>query len=312
MNIVQRILSLFTKKKNTGSGKNSKRQKTKTIDYKLCELIFTEPSSFDDKKKFEIELSQTISEFISVKNPRHVPYDEIAYWIFQKLDSKRFKGLTTDVNEILTTHVPLDHTDKDYKKLEENLDKLQKDTIRHIKLSILQRELVTKESQKAQVLSEKALKKVNEANDKLEGIDRIYSDFVSILGIFTAITFATFGGLQLLGNVFGNIKDVTFNNIGGTVILGGIFVAGTYLLLIALFSGISKISNIKKGYHPSRRIAALVLSFCGLLVYFGLNTMKDSHNGLIKNDDANKNDTYNINFTQKPDIGSSQQSSESK
>lgn len=27
---------------------------------------------------------------------------------------------------------------------------------------------------------------------------------LSILGIFTAITFAIFGGLQLLGNIFGN------------------------------------------------------------------------------------------------------------
>lgn len=37
--------------------------------------------------------------------------------------------------------------------------------------------------------------------------NNVYSEFITILGIFTAITFAIFGGMNLLSNLFKNIGN---------------------------------------------------------------------------------------------------------
>src|SRR5690625_5519012 len=37
----------------------------------------------------------------------------------------------------------------------------------------------------------------------------IYTQFVTILGVFAAIIFGAFGGVEILGNVLGNIQDVS-------------------------------------------------------------------------------------------------------
>ncbi|CAJ1180037.1 hypothetical protein CCLMGIMDO_CCLMGIMDO_00337 [Companilactobacillus crustorum] len=97
-------------------------------------------------------------------------------------------------------------------------------------------------------------------------MDKLTVDFVTILGIFTSITFATFGGLQLLGNVFGKASDLSSESvIGSEIMLGSIFLFGTYLILIALLTGLSKLTG--KSYEttfPTRYL--LVLSFA--IIFF--------------------------------------------
>lgn len=298
---------LFGKNKKQ-KNKNKDIPKTKVVNIApesmaLCELLILREeddfsSNYNDTLLYLLNKSEKIDG---------VPYDAITKVIFEDVKMEELENIRYRVEQRLSPVIDnniMYHT------------KFRGKFLKHVNLSITQKQHISNSTEKAKKMAEEAQTTVEKSQKQLEDMEqtkeRIYTDFVSILGIFTAITFATFGGLQLLGNVFGNIKDITFNNIGGTLILGSIFVAGTYLLLIALFSGISKISNVKRGYRPSKAIAVLLLSFCGLLIYFGLKTMTDSHNGLIKNDDVNKNDTYNINFTQKPDISSSQKSSESK
>ena len=71
----------------------------------------------------------------------------------------------------------------------------------------------------------------------------VYSEFIAILGIFTAITFAIFGGMNLLSNLFQNIGS-TPASLGQTLILAAIFGLIMWGIIELLFYWISKINGI--------------------------------------------------------------------
>ena len=70
----------------------------------------------------------------------------------------------------------------------------------------------------------------------------VYSEFITILGIFTAITFAIFGGMNLLSNLFQNIGS-TPASLGQTLILAAIFGLFMWGIIELLFNWISKIKE---------------------------------------------------------------------
>ena len=72
----------------------------------------------------------------------------------------------------------------------------------------------------------------------------IYPQFITILGIFTAITFAIFGGMNLLSNLFKNMRN-THASLGQALILASIFGFTLWGLIEILFLWISKINLIK-------------------------------------------------------------------
>lgn len=72
----------------------------------------------------------------------------------------------------------------------------------------------------------------------------IYPQFITILGIFTAITFAIFGGMNLLSNLFKNMRN-THASLGQALILASIFGFTLWGLIEILFLWISQINLIK-------------------------------------------------------------------
>ncbi|MCG7196699.1 hypothetical protein [Pediococcus pentosaceus] len=110
------------------------------------------------------------------------------------------------------------------------------------------------------------LQKIKESTTTLS--NKLTVDFVTILGIFTSITFATFGGLQLLGNVFGNIKSVDSASVGSELMLGAVFLFGTYMILIALLTGLSRLMG--REYRTSFPTRFLIVSSFFALFMFGL------------------------------------------
>lgn len=76
----------------------------------------------------------------------------------------------------------------------------------------------------------------------------IYTNFIAILGIFTAITFAIFGGIQAIGSITSNL-DISLNNpesLGNLLICAsilGIFLYGIITVLFAGFAGIDKLTE---------------------------------------------------------------------
>ena len=70
----------------------------------------------------------------------------------------------------------------------------------------------------------------------------LYPEFIAILGIFTAITFAIFGGMNLLSNLFQNMKS-THTSLGQALILAAIFGLIMWGITILLFYWISTIKK---------------------------------------------------------------------
>lgn len=70
----------------------------------------------------------------------------------------------------------------------------------------------------------------------------IYPEIITILGIFTAITFAIFGGMNLLNNLFKNIGSSPAS-LGQTMILAAIFGLIMWGITLLLFYWISTIQK---------------------------------------------------------------------
>ncbi|HIW72325.1 MAG TPA: hypothetical protein H9875_06810 [Candidatus Levilactobacillus faecigallinarum] len=110
--------------------------------------------------------------------------------------------------------------------------------------------------------------------------DKMVFDFVTILGIFTSITFATFGGLQLLGNVFGHTKNYDNRTVGSEIMLGALFLFGTYIILVSLLTGLSKL--IEREYGMTQTIRLFVIISISLIFAIGfLYTDEDNVNALL-------------------------------
>lgn len=113
-----------------------------------------------------------------------------------------------------------------------------------------------------------ALEKVNEVDKK---ISKFTVDFITILGIFTSITFATFGGLQLLGNVFGKVKSLTNENVGFEIMLGSVFLFGICLILIILFNGLSRFTSQSYTFEKHTQLSIVFSLFILFLLGFFLS-----------------------------------------
>lgn len=71
---------------------------------------------------------------------------------------------------------------------------------------------------------------------------KITSDFVSILGIFSAVIFAAFGGLEILKNILGNIELV---QTGKLLLFSSLTIGGIVSLVFLLLNGLSKLTGLK-------------------------------------------------------------------
>ena len=97
-------------------------------------------------------------------------------------------------------------------------------------------------------------------------LNNIYSDFIAILGIFTAITFAIFGGMNLLTNLFKNTGS-TASSLGYTLILAAIFGLIMWGITELLFYWISKIKGITDSTKDKNKI---LFNWIAIIVLTGI------------------------------------------
>lgn len=143
-----------------------------------------------------------------------------------------------------------------------------------VTLSIAQRDFINESSQKAENTSKRVLKNLKKIKSTKTGI---YSDLIAILGIFTAITFATFGATSMLSSVFSHVGSVTVSHLGFIFITAGIYLVCLYALIAVMFVGIHKIihsedinkSNGKYDYKFSEKVTAPIILFSMLLILVG-------------------------------------------
>lgn len=136
---------------------------------------------------------------------------------------------------------------------------------RHVRLCCHQRNFILKVSKQAEEISKQA--KAN-AEEAIGLKNKIYSEFIAILGIFTAISFAMMGSVQALGNLFSDIQSPTLAKVGYMLIAAGIYLIVLFSLIVALFAGMKQVVKNKEKYqwnwHLVTFIVVVTLSLLGL------------------------------------------------
>lgn len=219
----------------------SPEESTKDTQEKFCKFIFKMDWTKNDSKEFQ----KLFKDIIELGNYWHVPYQLITKNIYNMDISNR--------NRIKNSII------ERFNDIDEEHEKILEDTLRHVELAIIQKEYIDKN-----MLS--ANSELKEINNELEEIQdtksKIYTDFITILGIFTAITFAIFGGLQLIGNALGNLTgDITLSKVGSILIIASVILLSTYLILMALIVGLSKLLSGDKNnrYKFTGKITAWIV-----------------------------------------------------
>ncbi|QEA34766.1 hypothetical protein [Weissella soli] len=178
--------------------------------------------------------------------------------ISQMFNEDAFEGLI----EILS------FDNEDYKQLNEKFPD-------SVILSLAQRDFINKRSTTAENASRRALDNLDEIKTTKTGI---YSDLIAILGIFTAITFATFGATSMLSSIFSHINNITIPKMGLIFIIAGIYLICLYALIAVMFVGIHKIihsedvneDNGKYEYKFTNKLVCYIIAFCIGLIGLGV------------------------------------------
>lgn len=135
---------------------------------------------------------------------------------------------------------------------------------KHVNLACVQREFISNNMIEARKIAKEATRVASEAS---EIKTKIYSEFIAILGIFTAISFAMMGSLQLLGTIFNDVSNPSDKKLGYVMEAGGIYLVIMSLLIFVLFVGMRKILGGKEKTWVWVSIIVVVIS--GLLFGIG-------------------------------------------
>ena len=193
-------------------------------------IILKEGSLQDD----EFKLLEQMMYVASQKRNWHVPYEIITEKIYK---SNFDSNIIESVEQKLRSY--------EFKNVnKEFVEKVTKDILRNVELAITQKVYIDKNVE----IANSKLEEINHEFEEIQDTNsKIYSDFITFFGIFTALSFAIFGGLQLIGNSLGNLKGfVTIKNVGGILIIASVILLSVYLILMALVVGLSKLLSRNK------------------------------------------------------------------
>lgn len=197
----------------------------------------------------EFKMLEKMMLVASKKRNWHVPYEVITEKIYEgSFDS----GIIESIDQKLGSYEFKD-VDREF------VEKVTKDILRNVELAITQKEYIDKNMKTA---SEKLKEIDTEFKEIQDTKSKIYTDFITILGIFTAITFAIFGGLQLIGNSLKNLGGpITSQGVGSILIIASIILLSVYLILVVLLTGLSKLlsGSKNKRYKFTGKITTCVI-----------------------------------------------------
>ena len=122
-------------------------------------------------------------------------------------------------------------------------------------------------------------KKISEQSEELQTFEKnlenkiknnVYSEFITILGIFTAITFAIFGGINTINSISSNLNISSNNpqNLGNLLIGAAVLGIVLFGIITVLFAGIAKITE--KDYNLPPLLTISVLAIISAMFMIGL------------------------------------------
>lgn len=224
------------------------------------------------EKVVRIIIESRISEqvFLNAKNSKvveflyqtlerniFIPHDFIAKFVYETkiVDSEEDDEKLNNNISLLLKYYQGSNKKKDV--LESNLTKIRNS----YKLSIIQKEFIEKtiiEVEKDTQEISKTLTKLYDVTTKLEeNVNKvgtevesvketkssIYTDFISILGVFSAFVFLMFGGIDVVRGVIDVADDLQIIPLSRLIILGSLMLIAVLTLLYCLLLWIARITG---------------------------------------------------------------------
>ena len=223
------------------------------LDLKFCKLFFSSSILEEDRLK---DLKETVDVYLELGEDHAGIYNITQYIYNNSIEEMNFCKFDERLKMI--------SDDKNSKFLE--------NTMEYIRLATYQKKWIRNN-----------IKTINsDFNNKTNGLNRrinksqnkikkLYSDFITLLGIFTAIAFAIFGSIQSFSSLFSKLDTSNpKSTLGLVLITGSIFGIIIYGILIVLFNGISKLTctNLNQSNRDSKHVLPIVLDIIILVVLF--------------------------------------------
>lgn len=192
-----------------------------------------------------LEVFQSLETFYE-EELRH-DYSQVSDIVFQQVEGNEI--FDYNIEEIIKLAVLQGSSYlNSYKKLKDHLklSLIQKKFIED-SLRSLQGEMVVAKAEIQQAMSEASstVAKIEQQNTQIGEIEerskKITTDFVSILGIFSSVIFAAFGGLEILKNILGNIEKV---QTGKLLVFSSLTTGSIVFLVFLLLNGLSKLTRL--------------------------------------------------------------------
>lgn len=134
---------------------------------------------------------------------------------------------------------------------------------KHVNLACVQREFISNNMIEARKIAEEATRVASEAS---EIKTKIYSEFIAILGIFTAISFALMGSIQTFGTIFSKVDNPSSASMGFALIAGAVYLIIMIVLIIVLFVGMQKVLKERTEPFPWWALNVAVFSVLFLVI----------------------------------------------
>lgn len=187
-----------------------------------------------------------------------IPYDQIANTVYANENSdENNEVLNLNVELISSTYEGSYHDD-----LDKNLRKIQN----NYTLAQVQKEYILKNSKNAYRLLLEQKRVSDDLNEKLKTLDEttkkigsdvddihdtkssIYTDFIAILGVFSAFVFVLFGGIEVARAVFDIGDDLQTMDLSKMITISCLMLIGVLTLLYSLLLWIARITDKKIGH----------------------------------------------------------------
>ncbi len=224
------------------------------LDKEFCRLFFSDDFSNNEVAE---KIAKNITNQLKLDRS-HASYSSVTRYIFYECNESitsyfvdvRCKDLADLVNIRCEEIAELASMKK------EEVVSFVKKTTDNIKLAFAQKEYIgaeIKEAEKKLNNTEKKLKKVK------GNLDRIYAEFITLLGIFTAIAFSVFGGMETLSSLFSKLSFKNPRITTGFVLIIAAIIAGViYGILFILMESIYKL--LHTAYEPKEKEEKNIIS----------------------------------------------------
>lgn len=254
----------------------------KNLEEQFIDVMF----GLDDEKQLAENYSALKKYLTFVKQEEIAsPYDYITEYVFDhELNNPDEATIMFDYLRIL--YIESDGKKGDY------ADVTLKSIARHIRLAIIQQNYIAKQTKETLKLNKKlqitlknqtsSLFEINKSSKELEKkinemkMDKssIYTDFIAILGIFSALIFGLFGGFS----AFSSLLQAMSSNakISRAIMMGSLLLIGLLILIFLLLNGVSNLTdrNIKSccsdqkcGHNIYQRFPIFVLGITVLSIF---------------------------------------------